>query len=647
MSIPANLRREWKAYLSRRFWILGALLLVLCALALLQYRWINQVTEAQRQRAKANLTGALSNLESDFDIEITRAFVAFQVPFPNATDYSERYKEWLRHAPYPNLIRGVYLAEAGRADSLPKAVIPGEPLIRSSEWQQYLAKPPLAFGGVALSVTPSSSPVSLQTFSQGGVRVSFASPGPGVTIDGNPVFVFPAMPGVRTRVVGRAPDAASALRVEGTTSVGGPVAPSQWAVVVLDADYVRTTFLPRLVKLYFPNQSASDYQILVVNRNSTRSPRVIFPAESVPPENQFVHSDGRISLFELRLDCFSPPSSVNTVKLIRTAPDIRVLSADSLSEILSRRPPTCSSPDLTSGESSNGLWEMFVRYRAGSLDQAMATFRRRNLLLGGSVLLVLAVGISMLVVSTERARALAEMQAEFVLGVSHELRTPLTVIRLAADNLMKGMVESSEQAHKYGEIIQGRAAELSNMIEETLVYARMQSTTLNPHRTLVAPEQIVKAALADNESALREAGVEVELDLASDLPLLNVELRFVKRCLANLILNVVKYAAMGRWMAIRATRANKPDGERVKISVEDRGPGISPGDLPHVFEPFYRGKHGEASQVPGVGLGLTLVKRVVEAHQGTMEVESSARNGTIFSIYLPSERPAQEAHKAV
>lgn len=277
----------------------------------------------------------------------------------------------------------------------------------------------------------------------------------------------------------------------------------------------------------------------------------------------------------------------------------------------------------------------------------MATFRRRNLLLGGSVLLVLAVGISMLVVSTERARALAEMQAEFVLGVSHELRTPLTVIRLAADNLMKGMVESSEQAHKYGEIIQGRAAELSNMIEETLAFARMQSTTLIPHRTLVAPEQIVKAALADNESALRDAGVEVELDLPSDLPLLKVELRLVKRCLGNLILNVVKYAAMGRWMAIRATRASKPDGETVKISVEDRGPGISPGDLPHVFEPFYRGKHGEASQVPGVGLGLTLVKRVVEAHQGTMELESSARNGTIFSIYLPFDRPAEEAQGSV
>jgi len=101
----------------------------------------------------------------------------------------------------------------------------------------------------------------------------------------------------------------------------------------------------------------------------------------------------------------------------------------------------------------------------------MATFRRRSLLLSGSVLLVLALGICMLVVLTERARALAEMQTEFVLGVSHELRTPVTVIQVAADNLKKGLVENSEQAYKYGEIIYMYALELLNMIEEALAYA--------------------------------------------------------------------------------------------------------------------------------------------------------------------------------
>ena len=80
LAISNRLRREWKVYLSRRFWILAALLFLLCTLAVLQHRWIDQLAEAQRQGAKASLSAALSNVESDFDIEITRAFVAFQVP---------------------------------------------------------------------------------------------------------------------------------------------------------------------------------------------------------------------------------------------------------------------------------------------------------------------------------------------------------------------------------------------------------------------------------------------------------------------------------------------------------------------------------------------------------------------------------------
>jgi len=240
----------------------------------------------------------------------------------------------------------------------------------------------------------------------------------------------------------------------------------------------------------------------------------------------------------------------------------------------------------------------------------------------------------MLTISAERARALAEMQAEFVLGVSHELRTPLTVIRVAGDNLRKGIAESSQQAHKYGEIISAHAFELSKMIEETLAFARMQSTTPLGNVTPVSAEQIVRDSLAGCEGALREAGMETEVHLVPDLPLIEVDVRLMKRCLENLIQNAIKYAGHGRWMAIRTKKVNKQGGERLQISVEDRGPGISPVDLPHIFQPFYRGKHGETSQASGIGLGLTLVKRIVEAHHGTVEVESG-RIGTLVSVFLP------------
>jgi signal transduction histidine kinase len=145
---------------------------------------------------------------------------------------------------------------------------------------------------------------------------------------------------------------------------------------------------------------------------------------------------------------------------------------------------------------------------------------------------------------------------------------------------------------------------------------------------------------------LQNAGIEVELDLAPDLPLVDVDARLVDRCLTNLIQNVVKYAAAGRWMAVRVEKVIRPEGKRVQISVEDRGPGISPDDLPHIFEPFYRGRNGEASQAPGVGLGLTLVKRVVEAHLGRVEVKSSD-TGALFSISLRTYQGQPGTQKVV
>ena len=630
MSTVSIQRRQWKTYFSHRSWILGVLLLALCVLAVVQYRWIERLAEAQRQREKANLSASLANLEREFDIEITRVFVVFQAPFASS-DYSERYKEWLQRDPNPGLIRGVYVAQAGRKELLPKPVIPGEPAIRSTEWREALPELRPPFAGVAVAA---GRPVlSARTFFQGPAGTAFALHGPMVTVDGNPAFVFPILPtavpkGLATHIRGPEPHRTG----DELVVVRGMAVPPQWVLVVLNADYIKATLLPRLVNLTLRSAPASDYEILVVNRNSGGSPEVVFRSESAPPEDQFAHPDGRIGLFDLRLDCFSSSSFPNTVSAAGTPFSVRVTSRD-LPDVWTGKPLACSGPGTTSREDSGALWEALVKYRAGSLDDAMASFRRRNLLLSGSVLLVLALGISMLVVLTERARALAQMQAEFVLGVSHELRTPLTVIRLAADNLKHGMVANSDQAVQYGEIIHAHASELSNMIEETLEAARMRSAALTCHRAVVDAKQIVKNALADNDSALRQAGMEVELDLAPDLPPLHADARLLQRSLHNLIQNGIKYAAAGRWMAIRGQKITRPEGERVQISVEDRGPGISPHDLPHIFEPFYRGNRDDSSQIPGVGLGLTLVKQVVEAHRGEIHVETSKI--TRFSIFLP------------
>jgi signal transduction histidine kinase len=343
------------------------------------------------------------------------------------------------------------------------------------------------------------------------------------------------------------------------------------------------------------------------------------------------------------MDCFLISPSAKPVGVAANAGDpTALLSTARLSDMLIRKPTVCGNPAPSMPGGANATWEILAKYHAGSLDQAMVTFRRRNLLLSGGVLFVLALGVSMALLAAERARALAEMQAEFVLGVSHELRTPLTVITVAADNLEKGMVNNAAQARSYGEIIRKHSAELSTMIEETFSLARMRSEMIQ-RRRFVTPEQIVNDALAENDSALRESGMNVEIGFAPELPQVDVDLHLIKRCVGNLLQNAAKYAAAGQRLIVHARTKVKRDKEMVEISVEDYGPGIPQDDLPQIFQPFYRGEAADSSHVPGIGLGLTLVKRAVEAHGGAVEVESGTT--TRFSILLPSHRSALNGTK--
>jgi len=635
----------------------GLLFVLLCAIAWLQFHWIGQVTEAERQRARSRLDGALSGFAADFDIETTRAFATFAVPYPDGPDYSQRYQEWTRLAPNPGLILGAYVLDTGNHKPSLKALTSGEPTIDPAVWQRDL-KPLISQGRAPLASVAQRkfAAVGSSDFVRGGPRfggsIEFVGI-PQVAVDGNPTFVFPVM----TEPVGA-----------GGRNFLSPPPPARWMVVVLDAAYIKTAFLPRLAQLHFGAGPAADYDLLVRTRAQTGTPQgTVFHSAPALSEAAFTHPDGSIGLFELRMDCFSPspgpkgfgpgemgmvtrafdfgqqsgPSRSNSrgVEILRAPSQIRVSGIGALPEILARTPSSCANPRLASERQSVGFWQLLVRYRAGSLDQVVAGFRHRSLLLSGAVLMVLAGGVLMLIISTERARALAEMQTEFVLGVSHELRTPLSVIRVAADNLRRGMVENAEQARRYGLIIDAKASELSSMIEETLVLARMQATTSAAGNGATSVERAVKASLEAWEGTLRDAGMQVEIDLAPDLPPVSLNARLLGSCLDNLIQNVVRYASAGRWMAILARKVDRREGQRVQISVEDGGPGIARVDLPHVFESFYRGKRGEASHTPGMGLGLTLVKRVVEAHRGTVEVETSDTTGTRFSLLLPVSLP--------
>src|SRR5262249_18020426 len=123
----------------------------------------------------------------------------------------------------------------------------------------------------------------------------------------------------------------------------------------------------------------------------------------------------------------------------------------------------------------NEGWQLLVRHRAGSLENAVEQVRRRDLAISFGILLVLGAGLITLVISSQRAHTLGKLQMEFAAGVSHELRTPLAVIRSAAHNLRSGIVHDKEGVEQYAGIVQEEARRLSDMVEEVLLYAETQS----------------------------------------------------------------------------------------------------------------------------------------------------------------------------
>jgi signal transduction histidine kinase len=282
-------------------------------------------------------------------------------------------------------------------------------------------------------------------------------------------------------------------------------------------------------------------------------------------------------------------------------------------------------------------WELIAVFRGGSLEEIVSRSRRRTLAVSFGVLLLLGLGVTVIIIGARRAQLLADLQMKFVTGVSHDLRTPLAVICSAADNLAEGVIDDSKHRVKeYGTLIRSEGRKLSSMVEQILQYASLKS---GPRKTDLRPvvlRNLVDDVLTDEKRLIDSIGFRVEVDIPEDLPAAWADPGILQQALRNLVCNSLKHGASGCWMRVRAMRVATAGKKEVSVSVEDRGPGIDPEDLPHVFEPFYRGRNASASDIPGSGLGLSVVEQSIIAMGGRVEARSHAGSGSTFTLYLPA-----------
>ena len=278
-------------------------------------------------------------------------------------------------------------------------------------------------------------------------------------------------------------------------------------------------------------------------------------------------------------------------------------------------------------------WLLYVRHQPGALEAAIGAIRDRNLMLSFGILVLLAGSILLLLLFTRRAQRWARLQLEYVARIAHELRTPLAVIGFASENLADDVVSDLDKARTYGQVINKESRRLTKLVESALLHSKLESSAASEiERQPIQINDVIEAALDDSDIT----GVNVRKDLADELPSVMGDVDALKSALQNLFSNAVKYSDKPCSLSVSAKRTKGVGGAVVEIQIEDHGPGIPPSDLPHIFEPFYRGKVARDEQIEGSGIGLSLVKHVVDAHGGTIRVTSPDSGGSRFTVLLPA-----------
>ena len=279
-----------------------------------------------------------------------------------------------------------------------------------------------------------------------------------------------------------------------------------------------------------------------------------------------------------------------------------------------------------------------LRYRDLSIEQDVRRWEMGTLALIGFIDLMLGAGLFLVYSNVRREAHLSRLKSDFVANVSHELKTPLALIRLFAETLELGSVPTEDKARQYYRVINKESQRLTQLINNILDFSRIEAGRKEYRFAPTNVGRIVSEVLEAYRFQIEQQGFELTVDVEPGIPDVEADSEALGQALLNLVNNAIKYSRETRSLALAVRGA----GDRVLISVTDRGIGVPKAEQRKIFEKFYRGEASLVHETKGSGLGLSLVEHIMEAHGGAVEIESTPGKGSTFTLVIPRTQKNKE-----
>ncbi len=624
---------------------LAVMAIALISLAVLQYKWLGSVSDAEKERLEESVSASSENFVSDFNEVFTELSQAFRIQVSDPNDdiksaLSTSYKNWIENSAYTSLIDSLYVIkknENGSVDVLSystdlytlTSIIP-TPSIQ--EWLSNNEK----------NIRPDAKRGALHQTS------------PDL---GNPSFLeipvqFLDMIQVSNREFGK--NIEVQLSLDQLDDV---------ILLKLNDDYLKNEIIPNIARVYFSDSFDDQYTLSLVRKSepleiyyttsedqqltepdfSTSLNRfsfdniLVFKSNNIEVQNSssFLDIDDslKFSFVDSMFESYVSDSSARASHIISQ----KFISKESNDEDVSGWNVQRDTSIRASFTSSLGStpWQLWLSFKDGSLDAFVDKTRNRNLIISFGILSILGISVVLIVIFSQRSRELAEQQMLFVAGVSHELRTPITVIRSAAENLTAGIVNDEERKSQYAHLMLKEGRRLSDMVDQIMEFSGIQSGKRVYHFRDLNLNDLFESIKEESRHRLDEEGKHLEYSINTKLERIQTDPDAIFLCIMNLINNAIKFSGESDKILLKVDEATLKGELAIRIQVQDFGIGIPEKEQISVFKPFFRGEKPVNDQVKGNGIGLSLVQKVAIAHKGEVSLKSKIGEGSTFSLVLP------------